>query len=127
MNSSNLIKEFIKRSCGHMANTDFDTLKKNILKDIDEASGNDINEIYSALSKAIAKFDRDSILKDFIDLFRSILKTKRQKCKLFINDIVDSSSKLTTNEKELLRLEFLDISNIHRTLLENIRSLLDAL
>jgi hypothetical protein len=110
-----------------MANTDFETLKQNILKDIDEASGKDINDIYSALRKALAKFDRDSLLKNLFDLFLSILKTKRQKCKLLVNDIVDSRSKLSVSEKELLRKEFLDISNIHRTLIENIRALLDAL
>jgi hypothetical protein len=110
-----------------MKNTDFENLKQNIFKDIDDASNKDINEIYSLLSKALDKFDRDSKLKDFFDLFHSILKTKRQKSKLFIHDIVESSSKLTSNEKELLRLEFLRISNIHRTLIENIRSLLDAL
>lgn len=110
-----------------MANTDFETLKQNIMKDIDDASGKDISEIYVALTKTLEKFDRDSCLKDIIDLFRSIFKTKRQKCKLFVSDIVDSRDKLSNTEKEALRKEFLDISNIHRTLIEDIRALLDAL
>jgi hypothetical protein len=122
-----ILKTIFKGVFIRMKNTDFENLKQNIFKDIDDASNKDINEIYSLLSKALDKFDRDSKLKDFFDLFRSILKTKRQKSKLFIHDIVESSSKLTSNEKEILRLEFLRISNIHRTLIENIRSLLDAL
>lgn len=110
-----------------MSNTDFESLKTNILKDIDEAKSSDVSKIYSALVSALRKFDRDSALKNLFDFLTGLLKTKRQKCKLIVSDIIDSRSKLTSDEKELLRKEFLDISNIHRTLLEDIRALLDAL
>ena len=40
---------------------------------------------------------------------------------------MDSKDKLTDKEKESLRKELLDISNIHRTLLENLQSLFGAL
>lgn len=106
---------------------DLETLKENIKEDIKRASEKQINSIYEALKKALEKFDRDSDFKNFLDWIKTILKTKRQKCVLFFNDINDSKHKLNDNEKELLRKEFLDISNIHRTLIEDIISLLGAL
>lgn len=106
---------------------DLDFLIQNIKEDIKKASDKQIDSIYETLKKALDKFDRDSYFKNFLDSIKRLFKTKRQKCLLLINDICDSKHKLNENEKELLRKELLDISNIHRTLIENIISLLGAL
>lgn len=49
-----------------------------------------------------------------------MFKSKKDKCILFIEDICDSKDKLKTEEKEKLRMFFLDISNIHRTFVEDL-------
>jgi hypothetical protein len=59
-----ILKTIFKGVFIRKKNTDFENLKQNIFKDIDHASNRDINEIYSLLSKALDKFDRDSKLKD---------------------------------------------------------------
>lgn len=99
----------------------------NITEDLNKANSRDIDKIYDALKAALKKFDRDSNIKDLIDIFRGLFKSKREKCVLFMKDLMDSKDKLNEDEKEILRKELLDISNIHRTLLENIRALLGAL
>lgn len=106
---------------------DLNYLKENIKNDIKQASNKQIDVIYEALKTALKKFDRDELRKNIVDFFKLIFATKRQKCLLFLEDITDSEYKLTDVEKELLRKELLDISNIHRTLIENIISLLGAL
>ena len=110
-----------------MKKTDEDSLIENISEDLKTANSKDVDKIYSALKDALKKFDRDSQFKDLIDFLKSIFKTKREKCTLIINDLLESKNKLTNEEKEILRLHLLDISNIHRTLLEDIRALLSAL
>lgn len=106
---------------------DFDSLKENILKDIKEAKNREIDEIFKRMHSCLKRFDRDDIRKEILDFFKRIFKGKREKCALFVEDICDSRDKLTENEKEILRKEFLDISNIHRTFLENLKALLEAL
>lgn len=110
-----------------MKNTSIDALKENILKDIESCSSKELNDIYKALGKALKEFDKDSFLKNCKDFFKSLFKTKKQKCIYFINDIVDSKDELTNEMKEKLRKSFLDISNIHRTFIENLIALLGAL
>ena len=110
-----------------MKDTSLNALKDNILKDTESCSSKELNNIYNALKKTLKEFDRDSFFKNCIDFFKSIFKTKKQKCIFFINDIVDSKDKLTNEEKEKLRKSFLDISNIHRTFIENIIALFGAL
>lgn len=111
-----------------MKETDFDSLKTNILKDIDQATKSNIEDIYKALVTTLKKYDRDSPLKNAKDYIILLFKgDKRAKCKYIISDIVDSKDSLSNEEKEALRKSFLDISNIHRTFLENVQALLDAL
>lgn len=110
-----------------MKDTSLNALKDNIIKDIESCSSKELNNIYDALKKTLKEFDRDSFFKNCKDFFKSIFKTKKQKCIYFIDDIVDSKDKLTDDEKEKLRKSFLDISNIHRTFIENIIALFGAL
>jgi len=111
-----------------MKSTDLESLKNNLLTDIDQATKSNIEDIYKALITSLNKYDKDGLLKnvkDHVILF--FTPDKRAKCKYIITDIIDSKESLSTDEKESLRKNFLDISNIHRTLLENIQALLDAL
>lgn len=110
-----------------MKNTNLDSLVENIKKDISSCSQKELGQIYKAIKNALKKFDRDSILKNAKDFIKSLFKNKRQKCLLFVEDIVDSKDKLTDEEKESLRKTFLDTSNIHRTFIENIIALFEAL
>lgn len=110
-----------------MVSKDFESLKENVIKDISECNKKELNKIYDCLKKAVKNFDRDSIWKNIKDCFHSINKNKKEKCIFFINDLCDSRSKLSSEEKEQLRREFLKISEIHMTFLENIRALFGAL
>lgn len=101
-------------------------LKNNINKDINQASSREIDEIYYSLKSVAKRFDRDSNLKNLFDVFKIIFKTKRDKCISFVDDIFDSIGKLSTDEKNNLRKALLDISNIHRSIIENIIALLGA-
>ena len=101
-------------------------IKANLYQDIDKANSKELEKIYSSLKNVLKTFDRDSSFKNLCDFFKSIIKTKKAKCLQFINDIYDSKDKLTNNEKNKLRKALLDISNIHRTFIENIISLLGA-
>ena len=110
-----------------MKNTDLDSLVENVKKDISSCSQKELDQIYKAIKNALKRFDRDNIFKNTKDFIKSLFKTKRQKCFLFVEDIVDSKDKLTDEEKESLRKTFLDISNIHRTFIENLIALFEAL
>lgn len=110
-----------------MKNTDLDCLVENVKKDISSCSQKELDQIYKAIKNALKKFDRDKIFKNTKDFIKSLFKTKKQKCLLFVEDIVDSKDKLTDEEKESLRKTFLDISNIHRTFIENLIALFEAL
>jgi len=104
-----------------------DEIRENICQDIRDASSKEIDKIFSALKEVAKKFDRDSALKNFFDGLIGIFKSKRDKCLLFVNDIFDSAEKLSADEKKQLREALLDISNIHRAVIENIIALLEAL
>lgn len=108
-----------------MAKT-IEEIKENLQQDIDKASSKELDKIYSSLKDVLKSFDRDSSLKNIYDCFKSIFKTKKTKCLQFVNDIFDSKDKLTKEEKDKLRKALLDISNIHRTFIENIIALLGA-
>jgi DNA phosphorothioation-dependent restriction protein DptG len=110
-----------------MKQTDIESLVQNISEDLEKASSKDIDKIYTALKSALKTFDRDSQFKDIIDVLKNIFKSKKEKCILIIRDLLDSKEKLIDTEIESLRKELLEISNIHRTLLEDIRALLNAL
>lgn len=101
-------------------------IKENLYQDIDKATAKELEKIYSSLKDVLSNFDRDSSLKNLCDFFKSIFKTKKAKCLQFINDIFDSKDKLTQEERDKLRKALLDISNIHRTFIENIIALLGA-
>lgn len=101
-------------------------IKINIHQDIKNASAKEIDKIYYAL-KAVAKtFDRDSALKNLFDGLKYIFKDKRGKCIQLVDDIFNSAEKLSIGEKIQLRKLLLDISNIHRDIIENIIALLGA-
>lgn len=104
-----------------------DELQQNIIEDIKNCPDRVVENVYKALKKALKQFDKDSFFKNLKDFFNAIFKTRREKCLLILNDIMDSREKLTDKEKELLRKEFLEISNIYRSLIENIIALLGAL
>lgn len=101
-------------------------IKENLQQDINKASSKELEKIYSSLKDVLKTFDRDSSLKNLCDFFKNIFKTKKAKCIQFVNDIFDSKDKLTKEEKDKLRKALLDISNIHRTFIENIIALLGA-
>lgn len=110
-----------------MKDKSFDALKENISEDLKQASKKEIDEIYKNLELCLKKFDKDKTLKNIKDFFVKLFKSKKDKCILLINDIVDSRDKLSPEEKEELRKCFLNISNIHRTFLEDIQALFGAL
>lgn len=110
-----------------MKNTNLDSLVENVKKDISSCSQKELDQIYKAIKNALKKFDRDNNFKNSRDFMKSLFKTKRQKCLLFVEDIVDSKDKLTCEERESLRKTFLDISNIHRTFVEDLIALFEAL
>ena len=101
-------------------------IKANLHQDIDKATTKELEKIYSSLKNVLETFHRDSSLKNLCDLFENIFRSKKAKCLQFVNDIYDSKDKLTNEEKDKLRKALLDISNIHRTFIENIISLLGA-
>ena len=102
-------------------------IKENIYQDIRSASSKEIDKIYCALKEVSTKFDRDSTLKNLFDVLKGIFKSKKDKCLLFVDDIFDGAEKLTADEKNQLRRALLDVSNIHRSVIENIIALLGAL
>lgn len=101
-------------------------IKANLHQDIDKANSKELEKIYSSLKDVLKTYDRDSSLKNLCDFFKNIFSSKKAKCLQFVNDIYDSKDKLTNEEKDKLRKALLDISNIHRTFVENIISLLGA-
>ena len=110
-----------------MANKDFITLKNNVLKDIQECNGKELDRIFDKLKTTLKAFDRDDFWKNIKDLIKQVFKSKRNKCFQIVNDICDSRNNLNEIEKESLRKAFLDLSNIHRTFLEDLRALFGAL
>ena len=108
-----------------MAKT-IEEIKSNLHQDINNANSKEIDKIYFALKDVLKKFDRDSLVKNLGDFFKGFLKSKRSKCIQFVNDIFDSKDRLSKEEKDGLRKALLDISNIHRTFIENIIELLGA-
>ena len=102
---------------------DFKSLKENIIQDIKEADQKQLDAIYSGLRSCLSTFDRDNRRKNAADFFKLMFKSKQRKCLLVLEDICDSDHKLSAEEKEALRKEFLDISNIHRTFWEDLLAL----
>lgn len=110
-----------------MKDASFEATKKNIIDDINSCSTKELNKIYQSLKTILKEFDKDSFFKDSKDFFKFFFKDKKSKCLFFIEDICDSRDRLSAEMKEKLRKEFLKVSNIHRTFLENIKALLEAL
>lgn len=110
-----------------MANKDFNTLKENVLKDIKECSNKELDKLFDKLKSTLKTFDRDDFWKNVKDVIKQLFKNKRTKCSLIVGDICDSRDKLNESEKESLRKAFLDLSNIHRTFLEDLQALFGAL
>lgn len=102
-------------------------IKNNLKEDIQKANDKEINLIFKELKKMLCNYDRDSLLKNISDIFNSLFKSKRKKCELFLNDLFDSLDKLNTDEIEKFRKDLLSTSNIHRTFLEDLIALLEAL
>lgn len=110
-----------------MRDKTYEALKANIAEDLNKCNAKELDLIYKELKSCLKKFDRDDIFKNSTDFFKKLFKSKKEKCLFFLDDIEDSKGKLTENEKEELRQYFLNISNIHRTFLEDIQALLGAL
>lgn len=105
----------------------FDWLTENIRSDIEKARNNKIDELYDSLKKLLKKYDADPTIKNINDWFKQILKSKREKCKLVLEDVIEEMNKPNFSRKEELRKDLLEISNIHRDFLENLISLLESL
>ena len=110
-----------------MKKTDFNSLIENIKEDLNKCNNKELEKIFSAIKLCLKSFDRDFIMKNVKDFFKSFFKSKKDKCLFFIEDIVDSKDKLSCEEKECLRRNLLEISNIERTFLEDLKALLEAL
>lgn len=104
-----------------------DELIKNIDEDIREANSNQINELYISLNNMLNKYDNDKFMKNLIDILKKLFRSKRQKCKLILEDLIEEIYKPNFTKKEELRKELLEISNIHRSFLENLIALLENL
>ena len=102
-------------------------LIENINKDIEKASAKKINVIYKELKMILKKYDDDEFLKNCFDVIKQLFQTTRNKCKLIFKDIIEEMTKSGFSKKEELRRDLLDLSNIHRDILENIIALLGAL
>lgn len=103
----------------------FNDVRDILISDICGANKDELNVIYKALKKALKKFDRDSFLKDVGDFFSKLFKSKREKCKLIVDDIVDSKQKLTKDEAKELYDEFYKLSEVHRSFFDNIMVLIE--
>ena len=57
-----------------MKDTSFETLKNNILEDIESCSKKDLDKIYIGIKNSLKKFDRDGIFKNCKDMFKNLLK-----------------------------------------------------
>lgn len=106
---------------------DLDWLTKNIEKDIDKASMKEINILYNELNDVLKKYDKDQFIKNIMDWCKKIFMSKREKCKYIFNDILEEIQKPNFTKKKELRNDLLEISNIHRSFLENLISLLESL
>ena len=106
---------------------DIEWLTKNVNEDIDKASNKNIDKLYGSLKLMLKKYDNDPIIKDISDFFNGLLKAKRIKCKLILNDILEEIQKPEFSRHEELRKDLLVVSNIHRDFLENLISLLESL
>lgn len=106
---------------------DLNWLTANIKEDIDKASDKNIDKLYKALKVMLKKYDDDPLIKEVLDMFNLILKPKRVRCKLILNDILEEIQKPEFTRHEELRKDLLELSNIHRDFLENLISLLESL
>ena len=105
-----------------MKQKSFDAVNINIQDDINRASNKEIGEIYKGLKELLKEFDKDSIFKNAKDLIKRaiIFIDKRKICLLILQDIFDSMDKLTTEQRNRLLKKLNHISDIHRTLGEDI-------
>ena len=101
--------------------------KEQEVENNEKASTKEINKIYEELKKILKKYDGDGFFKNCFDFIRQLFQNTRIKCKLIFKDILEEMTKPGFSKKEELRRDLLDLSNIHRDLLENIISLLGAL
>ena len=106
---------------------DLSWLSQNIRDDIDKASNSEINELYTQLNALLKKYDNDPLIKNIFDWFSKIFKSKRERCKYILNDIIEETKDPNFTRKDELRSDLLKISNIHRDFLENLASLLGSL
>lgn len=84
-----------------MKATDLDSLKDNLIKDIDQATKSNIDDIYKALIISLKKYDNDGFLKNIKDQVTLFFKfDKRAKCKYIIADIIDSKETLSAEKKK---------------------------
>ena len=102
-------------------------ITENIKKDIEKANNKEINTLYDELKSILKKYDNDTFQKNINDLFKTIFKNKRERCKLIFNDIIEEINKPNFNKKAELKNDLLRVSNIHRDFLENLISLVESL
>jgi len=108
--------------------TDINSLTINIREDFKKSSKKEIDEIYNSLKIMLKKYDDDSMLKDICDLLkRGLTIDKRKRCERVLEDILEVLKDENYPRKEELRRDLLDLSNIHRGILENIIALIEGM
>ena len=105
-----------------MKQKSFDAVSINIQNDINQANNKKINEIYKKLKELLREFDNDTLFKNAKDLVkRTIIFVDRRKlCLEILNDIFDSKDSLSEEQKQKLLKKLNEISDIYRTLGEDI-------
>lgn len=104
-----------------------DWLITNIREDLKKASNREIKDIYNSLKKLLNKYDNDTFIKNIKDFLKKVLKSKREKCSLFFEDIIEGIDSMSDKTKQELKKDLLDLSNIHRTIFEDLAALIGAL
>lgn len=109
-----------------MSKKDINSLIDNIHKDFKDASRKEIDQIYNELKEMLKKYDDDSFSKNVKDfLKRGFTFDKRKRCELVFKDIIESLDNPSFVKREELRKDLLELSNIHRSFLENLIALIE--
>ena len=105
-----------------MKQKSFDAVNINIQNDIKQANNKKINEIYKKLRELLKEFDKDSMFKNAKDLVKRavLFPDKRNLCLAILNDLFDSKDSLSEEQKQKLLKKLNELSDIHRTLGEDI-------
>lgn len=105
-----------------------ETIKNNILKDIEECSSCERDEICNALYNSLKKYDNDSGIKNLFDSFLLFFSFgTKSKIKRLLEDLFDNYKKMSLETKNNLKIELIQISRIHLTFFERVLEILSIL